>query len=50
MTRYLLDTGIMGHFINHRQGPTKWLAGAERESRTLATSPPIRFRSALGTH
>jgi tRNA(fMet)-specific endonuclease VapC len=41
MTRYLLDTGIMGHFINHRRGVDEQVREARNSGATIGTCLPV---------
>ena len=41
MTRYLLDTGIMGHFINHRQGVDQRIREARQSGAKIGTCVPV---------
>jgi len=41
MTRYLLDTGIMGHFINHRQGVDQQVRAARQNGAKIGTCLPV---------
>jgi predicted nucleic acid-binding protein len=39
--RYLLDTGIMGHFINRRRGVAERVRGARQTGAKIGTSMPM---------
>jgi tRNA(fMet)-specific endonuclease VapC len=41
MRRYLLDTGIMGHFINHRHGVDVQARAARRRGDRIETCLPV---------
>ena len=41
MKRYLLDTGIMGHFINHRHGVDGRVRDARRQGARIGTCMPV---------
>ena len=39
--RYLLDTGMMGHFINHRRGVDVRIREANQRGARIATCMPV---------
>jgi tRNA(fMet)-specific endonuclease VapC len=41
MNRYLLDTGMMGHFINHRRGVDVRVRDARRRGDRIGTCFPV---------
>ncbi len=41
MNRYLLDTGIMGDFINHRRGVDAEVREARRRGARIGTCMPV---------
>lgn len=41
MRRYLLDTGIMGHFISHRQGVDQRVREARQSGARIGTCDPV---------